>query len=167
MVDLSRCVYHLRHVLPSILSGILSAFQPRMPSFSLFSSKQFHLLSRSFSAGDLFIYSNHIQQSSSYICLVCTSFIFTTQNTPRKMSLSSSLTLYPKLSRKDSFSHFRPLPYIPHEKWGYHHPRTSTQNFPGNIGFPRVFQGDLSDNKQHEMDDNYTTNSPTKNRLKI
>ena len=50
----------------------------------------------------------HISQSSSKtspsICRTCISFIFTTQNTPRGMSLSSPAILHPKLSRKDSFS---------------------------------------------------------------
>ena len=138
-VNLPWCVYHLTHTQHSnnliILYPLDRLFQLQSP----FSSKQFHLLSRSFSADNLFIYSNHLQQTSPSICKTCTSFIHPALCHPRKMSLSSSIILHPKLSRKDSFSHFRPLPYIPHEKWGYHHLQTSTQSFLGNIGFGRVF----------------------------
>lgn len=76
------------------------SFRPKLP----FSSKQFHLLSRSFSADDLFIYYNHLQWISPSICQTCTPFTHSSQNHPRKMSLSSSTPIYPKLTQKNSFS---------------------------------------------------------------
>ena len=102
-INLPWCVYHLTHTQHSnnliILYPLDRLFQLQSP----FSSKQFHLLSRSFSADNLFIYSNHLQQKSLSICKACTSFIHPALCHPRKMSLSSSTILYPKLSRRDSF----------------------------------------------------------------